>query len=206
MRLRSLALVFLALPAIAQEDNPGDLFAAERNPIRAVFQMAYRTSLGVDQANAALVEANATLTEVAAGIAGVAEKVDALAESPPPGPISRWVGAASAGITLCQGGQCQEIVQPCHPYACNQHTNTCNSRCAASPDCAAGSECNSASQQCVVVGNTCADSFSVKQPAGNISTCMGYSCSAGACRSTCDRDNDCDGGNGYRCVDTRCRK
>jgi hypothetical protein len=80
MRLRSLALLFVALPAAAQE-GPDELFRAERNPIRAVFMMAYRTSLGVDQANVALVEANATLTEVAAGIAGVAEKVDALAES-----------------------------------------------------------------------------------------------------------------------------
>jgi|JI10StandDraft_1071094.scaffolds.fasta_scaffold16972_9 hypothetical protein len=205
MRLRSLALLFVALPAAAQE-GPDELFRAERNPIRAVFMMAYRTSLGVDQANVALVEANATLTEVAAGIAGVAEKVDALAESPHGGPISRCVERASAGITLCQGGQCQEIIQPCHPYGCNPHTGTCNSRCASVPDCAAGAECNSASQQCVVVGNTCADSFSVQQPAGNISSCMGYLCTAGACMSTCDRDIDCDAGNGYRCVDTRCRK
>ncbi|MCA9528461.1 MAG: hypothetical protein KC549_19385, partial [Myxococcales bacterium] len=200
MRSSLIALtLFVALPATSQEvEEP---LEAARNPIRALFDLAGRISRGVDQTNS-------TLSTVADQMSEVSARVEALADVVPPAPISRCNDqqpdvrqSDSAIVTYCQGGRCQDIVQPCFPYACDPDTGTCELSCTVNWQCAGGAVCNGVTNQCAVQGYSCDTAYSVLTPTGQSGDCWGYLCVAGTCRNTCGTDIECKQQEGYRCQD-----
>lgn len=95
---------------------------------------------------------------------------------------------------------------PCMPYNCDKETGLCITECKKNGDCIPGAECNDATKQCVWMGYTCYDAYTVNAPGGRTGSslidCTPYRCLAGVCRDTCSTTNDCSPG--YDCAGGLC--
>ena len=154
-------------------------------------------------------EQSTQLNETVSRVAELQQQVAGLQDQlwatvPPPPALSCRV--ASAQVTICgAGGACSTMSYPCAPYACDAARGTCRSQCTTNTECASGNTCDDKGQ-CVVSGNTCSDLFSVKQPNGNVVSCNGFKCLAGACQQQCQADNECKTDESYRCLSNVCIK
>ena len=113
-------------------------------------------------------------------------------------------GNVSQPASACDGtGAC---VTPgtvsCGSYACDAAQGACYTSCRSDSECAPGSACDTTQGQCAGATNQCSDAYSIKTPNGQISSCNGYRCQAGACLSTCAQPSDCAAG--YACAGAAC--
>lgn len=108
---------------------------------------------------------------------------------------------------VCDGsGACTSSnvvrTQNCTPFGCDDEAGQCRNSCVTDADCATGATCNAAESQCVLIGDTCKDGYTVMAPDGTLTSCHGYECAAGACRAHCASSSDC--AETYACVDAKC--
>lgn len=181
-----------------------------RNPLKAIWSEMRAHSLESAEQGEAIASDLESIQGSVAGIGGVIEGVaasQAIADAMQARFETSCAGLGAASVQICRGVSCEvAMTYPCAPFACDEATGTCRDSCTANRDCAASSECNQGAGQCVQVGNTCADGFSVKQPNGSVVGCNGYRCTAGACQQQCQYDRDCKGDESYHCVAHFCEK
>jgi hypothetical protein len=112
--------------------------------------------------------------------------------------------AESLVARVCDGfGMCKnKTKQACSPYACDDNAGSCKAKCLTNADCAAGTECNSAKQECAISGSTCVDQFTVQSSTGQKTSCAPYSCLNGVCKTSCANDGEC--ASGFACSSGAC--
>lgn len=105
-------------------------------------------------------------------------------------------------VSICKDGSCSEVLSySTAPYGCNPAGTDMNTHCTSASDCSTGCACNQASSQCVYMGYTCKDAFTVVGVNGTEESCSPYLCKAGRCQSQCNTTAEC--ADGYDCMNHR---
>ncbi|HMR09067.1 MAG TPA: hypothetical protein PKA88_24975, partial [Polyangiaceae bacterium] len=117
--------------------------------------------------------------------------------------------ASCAGDSLLPADRCDgtgacvtSVAKDCGDYGCDPVNQQCFTTCTTSAQCAGTNACDVSSGSCVVVGNSCADAWSVKTTDGTVSSCGGYRCVVGKCQQQCSDGTDC--APGYACAGGQC--
>lgn len=104
------------------------------------------------------------------------------------------VGNRAAG-KVCDGiGACVNSSDgfECAPFVCATSLGSCPSTCTRDIDCTSSTRCNVDTGLCVTrEGASCQDDHTVLNPDGKTEDCGTYTCSGGACLTTCSSINEC---------------